>query len=388
MRSEPQRARGRAARRGRGTWRRQGRRGFTLIELMIALVVSSLLIGMLFAIFIRMSVAYRSQQQVAEVQGKLAAARAKIEQDAKQAGLRLANGFHMADLPATMLYPALRVTNGPNGAPDQIAFYYADPSVQAVARNPGACNQLQCDALDSTDGFQQDDVVVMSLAKYDAPDFPGLAKFDACVFQLASVGTNSFVFSTADPWGTGPDNSHCLFTNDPANPRSFYKLAVRAWRIDPSRPADGVLQLSTMGALIGRDDWQDQAYGFTDLQVATRFFELNDVIDTPDPDDDPLRDWYSGTDQDNLTREATADEIKNRPPIQVSISLVARTERDVEGIASTSTPNLTAAGNENYNTIGDHGPVALPSTLPTLTGNRIYRYTTFQVDLRNLGVGR
>ncbi|MBP6847554.1 MAG: prepilin-type N-terminal cleavage/methylation domain-containing protein, partial [Kofleriaceae bacterium] len=48
--------------------RQPGRRGFTLIELMIALTISALLIGMILSIFTRMSTAYRTQQYVADLQ--------------------------------------------------------------------------------------------------------------------------------------------------------------------------------------------------------------------------------------------------------------------------------------------------------------------------------
>ena len=60
---------------------------------MVALLVSSLLVGMILAIFSRMSIAYRGQQQIAGVQQVLAAARATIELDAKQAGLEMAAGL-------------------------------------------------------------------------------------------------------------------------------------------------------------------------------------------------------------------------------------------------------------------------------------------------------
>jgi prepilin-type N-terminal cleavage/methylation domain-containing protein len=385
-------ARGRAggdrARPRRPPRRRRTERGFTLIELMVALVVSSLLVGMIFAIFIRMSTAYRTQQQVAEVQSKLAAARARIELDAKQAGFGMSGGFYMA-FPGGVRVSPLRVINNAD-APDEIAFFYADPSVQVATRaDVGAtCTRRLCDQLGSTEGFRPGDVVVMSTLSwgpaegYEDPGEPKVAQFMACLFQLSSVGPTSFSFSEAAPWGSF-FGSHC-----PSPPvvgtTMFYKLAARHWRIDPSRPAEGVLQLSTGGALVRIDDWQDQAYGFTDLQVATRFFEPRDLTDTPDPDADPRRDWYSGEQQEINTEPAAA----LLPPIQVSISLVARTERDVEGIASASTPDLTVAGNEDHNTVGDRGPIPLPSELPALAGHRIYRHTTFQVDLRNLGIGR
>ena len=57
------------------------RAGFTLIELMIALTISALLVGMILAIFTRMSTAYRSQQYVAELQRTLTAAHDVIGRD-------------------------------------------------------------------------------------------------------------------------------------------------------------------------------------------------------------------------------------------------------------------------------------------------------------------
>jgi prepilin-type N-terminal cleavage/methylation domain-containing protein len=374
---------------GGGRGRRRAQRGFTLIELMVALVISSLLVGMIFAIFIRMSTAYRGQQQIAEVQSKLAAARAKIELDAKQAGFHMADGFFKAGLPPTFQRSPLRVVNNADG-PDELELYYADASVQVATRAGvgSSCTRLSCDRLDSTAGFRVKDVVVMSTAKWvDLPDFSdgaNIARFEACVLQIQSLGPTQLVFSTAAPWGTS-DNSFCPYVPVPGT-TIFYKLAARRWRIDPARPADGVLQLSGVGTLGGEfDDWQDQAYGFTDLQVATRFFEPDDGIDTPDPGSDARRDWYSGEEQESATAAAAGFP---RVPIQISISLVARTERDVEGIASSSTPNLTVAGNEANNMIGDRAAIPLPSALDRLSGNRVFRYTTFQVDLRNLGVGR
>jgi prepilin-type N-terminal cleavage/methylation domain-containing protein len=376
----------RMGRRRRVSRARGGQRGFTLIELMVALVVSSLLVGMIFAIFIRMSVAYRGQQQVAEVQGKLAAARAKLERDARLAGHAMADGFYMAALGPGIRRSPLRVIDHAD-APDELAFYYADPAVQAatVTKN-GSCTRRQCNKLASTEGFAVGDVVVMSTVSWVDPGFPGAAKiarFEACLLQLTDVGAGSFELSQDAPWGS-PGNDFC--PNDPVPGTTvFYKLAARHWRIDPTRPADGALQLSTLGALVGVDDWQDQAYGFTDLQVATRFFEPGDPTDTPDPGLDPERDWYSGPDQDGATAPAAAFA---RVPIQISVSLAARTERDVEGIASSSTPSLTVPGNANNNTIGNRPAIPLPSDLPALAGNRVFRHTTFQVDLRNLGVGK
>src|SRR3954465_10134848 len=95
-----------------GTRSRQ--RGFTLIELMVALLVSSLLVGMILAIFSRMSLAYRGQQQIAGVQEVRAAARAAIELNAKQAGLGMPQGFKTGKY-GTALQSPVQVINSSSG---------------------------------------------------------------------------------------------------------------------------------------------------------------------------------------------------------------------------------------------------------------------------------
>jgi prepilin-type N-terminal cleavage/methylation domain-containing protein len=397
---------------------RRRQRGFTLIELMVALVVSSLLVGMILAIFSRMSLAYRGQQQIASVQQVLAAARATIELDAKPAGLAMAQGFKFAgDPPAAPSPPVarspVRVVNSSTG-PDQIAFFYADTSTQAVVTEVGSWPATL--GVDTTAGFAPGDLVVLSTADpamanpVNAAD-ARLVTYDACVLRIAVGGVlagspGSLMFETVPPWGR-PDSSHCgtPVPNPPPpsppppappetrQPTMIYKFVARAYRIDtstPARAAIGPLQGSATGGLLGAGEaWTDLAYGFTDLQTALQVYD-GDGSDTADPDSDPTRDWYSDGMQDTLTASAM---VLPASLLQMSISLVARTDRDVEGIATSQTPQLIDPVNPGNNTIGDHPAVALPPAPPwvpdpALQGARIYRSTTFQVDLRNLGIGR
>jgi prepilin-type N-terminal cleavage/methylation domain-containing protein len=370
---------------------RRGQRGFTLIELMIALVVSALLVGMILAIFLRMSLAYRGQQQVSGVQQVLAAARATFEADAKQAGLAMSQGFTIGNT-ALQLHSPVMVVNSSTG-PDQIAFYYADQNTQAAIPATAVNVTPTVIDVDNATGFAQEDVVVMStpdVTTTDNPLGPGvdakLAMFSACVLKISNVTGNTISFTTALPYGSA-GNAHCVAPVK--NKTMLYKFIGRSYRIDTTRPVDGPLQVSPSGDLVGLADWQDLAYGFTDIQVATQFFD-NDLGDSPDADLDPKREWYSSTTQQTLTATQAGPLV---PPIEATISLVARTDRDVEGVASLSTPALVvvpiAGGGSANNTLGDHDPVTLPSgTDPALQGSRIYRYITFQVDFRNLGVGR
>ncbi len=365
----------------------RGQRGFTLIELMIALVVSSLLVGMILAIFSRMSIAYRGQQQIAGVQQVLAAARATIELDAKQAGLGMAQGFMYND---GFLHQPVSVINSATG-PDQIAFFYADPSTQAaVTASTPWTSPLP---VDSSEGFEVDDIVVVSTADLTmtglSPSDGNIAKYSACVVRIASVGP-TISFSTTAPWGV----SYCTGLPTPSATTMIYKFVARGYKIDPARPALGALQQSLNGGLLGVDDtWNDLAYGFTDLQTALQAYDSGfDLNDSPDPDTDAFRDWYSGALQDTLTETRNLGAAPLTPPdglLQASISLVARTDRAVEGIATAATPLLSDPANLGNNTIGDRPSIALPSATDlALQGSHVYRYTTFQVDFRNLGVGR
>jgi prepilin-type N-terminal cleavage/methylation domain-containing protein len=374
---------------------RRGQRGFTLIELMVALVVSSLLVGMILAIFSRMSLAYRGQQQIAGVQQVLAAARAAIELDAKQAGLAMTQGFTVAPgISGATLSPIQIIDNDNNKGPDQVAFFYADPTTQAVVKSSAWPNSV---TVDSSTGFAPGDLIVLSTADttQNGP-FAGeatITRYTACVVQIdpapGSVAagppaTINIAGAGVVPWG---GTSHCAA---PTTSTMVYKLVAHAYRIDttPARAALGALQMSSTGGLIAGEVWSELAYGFTDIQTALRIYQQASV-GNPDGDADPNRDWFSGTNQSNVN---TVPATQILFPEQISISLVARTDRDVEGVSTQSTPNLTGAIPDN-NEVGNRAAIALPSQPPwladpALQGSKIYRYVTFQVDFRNLGVGR
>lgn len=387
---------------------RRGERGFTLIELMVALIVSSLLVGMILAIFSRMSTAYRGQQQIAGVQQVLSAARSTIEYDAKQAGLGMSQGFMFGG--DNKLHQAIKVINNANNkGADQVAFFYGDPSVQAAVTGVGSW-PTRID-VDSTTGFADDDIIVMSTpdltatAGLTASD-ANIVKYTACTLQVGSIvpGTpGTLRLTTAAPWGRSTNN-HC--TTPTVGTTMVYKLVAHAYRIDnvaAARAALGPLQMTTTGGLLdllgggNADVWTDIAYGFTDIQTSLQAFDkVYAPADSADPDLDGSRDWYSGDLQTTLTQDGAPTLSGTDGLLQMTISLVARTDKEIEGISSPSTPPLmdpANPGNLTNNTVGDRPSITLPASPPwladpALQGSRIYRYVTFQVDLRNLGVGR
>lgn len=370
------------------TRQRQG--GFTLIELMISLLVSSLLVILLLGILGRMSFAFREKQQLTAVQQTLAGVHRALEYDAKQVGYALAQGFTIAadgSGASAVKHSPLRIRNSATG-PDEVAFFYADGSRGALVTSTGTPTTI---TVDSTEGFAVGDLVVLSTVDTNTmynPISPVLdakiAVYSACVVQIASLSSTEVTFAQGGDWGIS-NNAHCASTT--ANVTMMYGFVAHAWRIDPARPADGVLQLDDTGRLLASSTFQDYAVGITDLQLATYFYD-GDGVDTDDPGVDADRDWYSGADQDTLTADI-APTAAFVAPLVLSISVVARTPDNVEGIASSATPMLTESGNTDHNALGDRASVALPSaTDPALGGHRIYRYATFVADLRNLGVGR
>jgi prepilin-type N-terminal cleavage/methylation domain-containing protein len=390
---------------------RRAQRGFTLIEMMIALLVSTLLVGMILSIFARVSLNYRGQQQVAHVQQILSSAAATIGVDAKQAGLGISQGYKLAiDGGGTslLMHSPIQVTDSATG-PDTLTLAYADPSSQAAVTATAWPTSI---TVDSAVGFASGDVVVLSTPNYStqSPIAPGsdanIATFDACVLQISGISGNVVTFSQASPWGrTGNDHCNNPGTYIPSLNTSgtgtmMYKFVAHAYRVSaPVSPNDGTLDMSPTGNLVGANDWTPLGYGFTDLQIATELYD-NDGVDQ-DNNGDAARDFYSGSNQQTDTAPISkASPSAFIPPIQLSISIVARTDHDVEGITTGATPALTSttAALTSYNSIGDRGSVTLPVTttssacdatcVTSLQGNRIYRYTTFTVDLRNMGVGR
>jgi prepilin-type N-terminal cleavage/methylation domain-containing protein len=367
--------------RGRGT---RSQRGFTLIELMISLLISSLLVIMILSIFARMSFAFREQQQIVSVQQVLSAAQGAFDRDAKLAGLLMPQGFTLAaDFTAGNIVrrPAVRVVNNTTAA-DEVGFYYADVDSMAIVAATTTPTFIAMTVESNPGNLAPDDIVVVSSSTtvaslIDPVNDPKVIEYEACILQVDAVTGSApavdITFKETGTWGR-TNNDHCQ--GIPAEGRTTVaRLVAHYWRIDTSTSARaeiGVLQLDPTGALpsLTASNFEDQAYGVVDLQLATYFYEADG--DNSDPNTDPVA-------------VATAF----FPPLLMTVSLVARTHANVEGVYTRNYPTLTDPVYPDENAVGDRDTVTLPSTTdPSLMGFRIYRHITFQVDLRNMGVGR
>ena len=391
------------------------RRGFTLVELMVSLVISSLLVGMILSIFTRMSTAYRTQQHIAELQQVLTSAQELIQRDVRQAGFALPDGFRSKGPDGVHAAVELR-DNASGFGPDELHVFYGDSSAQAKVtgfNSTDVDDAFTSFTVDEIDRFDDDDLVVISINLPPEPigsEGVVYTRFEACVVRLQQIAGATFTVRTNGDWNDGNNNQCDQVRNSHrtqaggfgTNPTTtmVYRFNARGYRIDPTRRALAVLQLSPSGGLLA-NDWQDLGIGFTDLQLASRWYEEEEdepapnrrQTDTDDLDTDILRDWYSGADQDQLSAfDPVAD--RTRPLLmELRVSLAVRTTRRLDTIGSSETPAFIDLARPNHNDVGNRAAVVLDGVADAarpdeLKGDHLYRYATVGSDTRNLSVGR
>ena len=388
--------------------------GFTLIELLVSILIASIIVGAVLSIYTRMSVAYRGENQKSSLEQVLRAARTAIERDIRQAGFGLPTGipdtsnqptgFLTAALgtPAAPIKP-LTIVNAANGAtPDSIRVFYADASsvTRVTSMDPGNAFAT----VDDQDTFQVNDIIVLANPRVPIPSGGtggDLIEFDACVVKITAIDTSPavFHFNVAGAPYNEVGNSQCSTlssvtnTEGAASETMAYRFVGRSYRIDPTRKDVSVLQMSPSGELVA-NDWQDLAIGFTDMQIATRYFEEGDTTDL-DGDGDATRDWYSGEAQEDP--DPTTVRPANAVLVRLNLSLAVRTTDEVDAVPSASTPGFTDTSSPpdsiNHNRFGDSPPITLAGVADSSRpvehrGDHIYRFSSQYMDLRNLGIGR
>jgi prepilin-type N-terminal cleavage/methylation domain-containing protein len=381
----------------------RGERGFTLIELMVGILLTALIMSFIFMVSGKMSSAYFSQTQVAEVQQTLRSARAAIASDVRQAGFFVANGFRTAALgDAAALVRPLQVVNDADGTgPDLLRVFYADASAGTRVRTIDPTRAIA--DVDSTATFVEGDVVVLVNSAITAAvgsGTPATVTYAACVVKVTSLepgapGRLHFegVGGAGAPYNVA-DNPQCTevavaTTNEAPQPDTVvYRFVGRSYRVDPDRKDMGVLQGSPSGELVA-DDWTDLALGVTTIQVASHFFEDDDTVDL-DGDGDPEQDWYSSEGQESP--DPTGERPAGAVLTEVRVSVEARSERGTHAVATARTAAMIDDDRPDHNGVGDWPGVQLAGVADAdrpegYRGNYIFRAAEALVDLRNLGVG-
>jgi prepilin-type N-terminal cleavage/methylation domain-containing protein len=348
-------------------------RGFTIVELMVAMLLTSIVIGFTLAIYMRFSAAYHDQQDLGVAQQ---AARSATQYIAKQvrAGGYLTHQLYFASMGAgATLEPAVIVTDNVAGeGPDEIQIFSGDDSALAMVPNTDGVFSIDSTTVSSISTFTAGTIAAAVPTGSASANTFGIG----CAIYIDAVDSPSKTISTThtagSPWNAAGNPQCASMPNWNDGDVAFVRLNARAYRIKPD-DGEGVLQESPSGGIVA-NDWTDLGVGYTDLQVAMRVYQPGDATDD-DGDGDPERDWFSGA---NMATALTA--VANSQLLEVSITVVARTLRSTTGYADSTTPDLTNSIHPNNNALGDHASAA--SALPYL-----FRVSTTTIDLRNLGVG-
>ena len=351
--------------------------GITLVELMVAVTLSSLAVAMIFAVYSRSSSAYHTQSGIAELQQTLRAASSQLVKDVRNSG-------YLAQEVATSLGELKAVTvhnnDGSEGA-DWFVLTWADTGTSAQVKpvnppfNAAVSTIVACNP-DPFCGFADGDVVMAIRTNPAAADFG-----EACVLAITALvpGGPKLQHNPGQgaPWNQ-PGNTQCddLQAGWADGFTLFVSYSAVAYRIHPTDPR-GMLEMSPSGGLIA-NDWRPLALGIVDLQLALRVW--NGAGTNLDGDGDVNRDWLSG---ENMEAVDPGD------VLQVRLSLVARNHGDVDWITTVATPELCDPARVANNDLGDHcsfDPTAVAAT-SRYYGNHIYRHTTETIDVRNLRIG-
>lgn len=391
---------------------RRRQHGFTLVEIMVSLVISAVLVGMILSVFSRMTLAYRGQQGVAELQQILAAAQNMIERDLRMAGNQMPEGFFLS-MDTSLHQPVEIDNNGSGFGPDELHIFYADTGAQArvmLINNASLIGQdvnapLTTITVDDAGDFVDGEVVVLSRSMKNLEG--DQVRYFACVLQIEQIAGTVLNIDGAGNWGSA-NNDHCdgVRTGDNTNSWMIYRFRARGYRIDSARRDLAVLQFSATAGLF--DDWQDLGVGFTDLQIASRWDDTGNAAeagDTADLDTDATREWWSDITQtaktnpivvdagDPVYRDGSYDLVPRSTIVALRVSVVVRTHSKVDVVPSQRTPALIDTARSSNNDLGDRDYVQLEGVADAarpqeLRGEHVYRYATIGVDLRNMGVNK
>ncbi len=372
----------------------------TLVELMIAMVIASIVIVFLFSIQTRMSRAYHGQSTVSEINQNLQAAKQMLVGEIRMAGYGLGADGLLGTSPAvkvTLGSPdpvrGFLVENDVYGdGNDSFRVIYGDPTGEAMVATFDLGTTITLGG-PAPIYAANEPVILSSQSASCLVAVTSVAGGPVGVLQLGAAGV---------PYNNGA-NAHCVDIQTALSNSevvTVQRFVMRSYQIDPNREESGFLQqMQGVGGI-----WVDLGVGFTNMQLAQRFYEEgdgNDRDNLPTPGADTEHDWYSSDNQ----AEGHASRPANAVLIQASLSIEGRSPHGTRGsAASTTTPAFTDLGNVDHNPIGDWGvactgantdPCGIHlSVTPDASrpdrykGEFIYRYTRSIVDLRNMGVGR
>jgi len=296
--------------------RRDRQRGFTLIEIMVALTLMAVVIGFAMQIAISVTTAFRDTR---EAQGAERDVRSAIEflSDIVRAGSSGVQTSDLRDASNCTVAPAMAVENH-NDGPDKLTILYASGGVLTSLRSVFTGSSTSLDIMDST-GLSIGDSVIVT---------------NGDVGRLVAVNSLSASSGPATIGTTSP-NGACPTVSMPGAGFAIGSLILRGKvaRFYVANASDGTPMLwmdpDGDGPAIG----QPVAEGIEDLQIAVGV-DLNGdgtITDSASTTDE----WYYNAPGDPAPPDPTVTRWS-----AIRINLVARTLTDHGTVLQSSRPAL------------------------------------------------
>lgn len=254
-------------------------KGFTVIELLIALAITGIVATSIFTVFQSQQNSYALQDQLTEMQQNLRGAMMMISRDARMAGFGFANWANSI--------------NNINNNPDRLDIIYADVNVTTTISNPMPSPSAIFD-VESTAGFQDGDLIVIT---------DGTAATLMVITHVSDVASNLQHNPSA---AVNPPGGHNTFPPGGYDAgSSIYKIKYLSYDIDNSDPNHPIMRVDFDGPYGGGSP-QPLADNIEDLQAVFIFADGDEAAIYDDADGDPTND-YDDINSVRITILARAD---------------------------------------------------------------------------------
>ena len=231
-------------------------KGFTLIEMLIALAISAVLLASIYNVFISQRKIYSIREQVAEMQQNVRAGMVIMVREIRTAGYSLSSGrISYYNGTTTAYIDAITPTNSTSG-PDGITVLYGDSSctTSITSAMPSSSAILN---VSSTDCFAVDDLIIISNGK------------DASLLEVTQVLAGPKKLQHNPGGGSiNPPGGHNIFPpGGYGSGSSVLKLKYLAFRVNTTTAAHPTLEIDADGPL-GGGSFEPLAENIEDLQIA------------------------------------------------------------------------------------------------------------------------
>jgi prepilin-type N-terminal cleavage/methylation domain-containing protein len=233
--------------------------GFTLIELMIVLAISSVVIAAVFATFISQQKSYAVQTKVSDMQQNARAALTLMERDLRMAGFGVSDsGFTVQAFAGNNVTSVVTVANNTSPTPDQITVVYAAQQISTVS------------AVSDTN------VTLVNTTGFGTANGTQYIAFETVrnVYTIQAINGNILTLNSAPP----SHLANIANTGGVVCARAYLVRAI-TYQVDTARRTLERVTSDQIGTAPDADDlWDDIGNYITNLQIVWPFNGDNNLL--------------------------------------------------------------------------------------------------------------